>query len=249
MPANISSNRFVRGALVVCALSAPSLDAQACGPGSHWVDACPAGIDTFMSSATIGLDLNLDNLRDISVVLSGPTSVFRGNPVDAITGHPQLGNVGTIDGHLDVFETEIISLMLTGGGVTVRAGDGVGNLSNDSLLYSPGAVRETPSDPMWADSFFDVFFELDTQFGTLHNQQPLGLGSVIDRVPPIGFSYTHAISNPIGLFDQNGIERARLTDAVHTPVPEPETYAMLLTGLGLLGFAARPRKRREAAAE
>ena len=32
-----------------------------------------------------------------------------------------------------------------------------------------------------------------------------------------------------------------------TPVPEPETYAMLLAGLGVLGFAAR-RKRRAAAA-
>ena len=31
-------------------------------------------------------------------------------------------------------------------------------------------------------------------------------------------------------------------------VPEPETYAMLLAGLGLLGFAARRRKLKEAAA-
>ena len=31
-------------------------------------------------------------------------------------------------------------------------------------------------------------------------------------------------------------------------VPEPETYAMLLAGLGLLGFAARRRKQKEAAA-
>jgi hypothetical protein len=30
-------------------------------------------------------------------------------------------------------------------------------------------------------------------------------------------------------------------------VPEPETYAMLLAGLGLLGFAARRRKQKEAA--
>jgi hypothetical protein len=35
---------------------------------------------------------------------------------------------------------------------------------------------------------------------------------------------------------------------VATPVPEPETYAMLLAGLGLLGFAARRRKQKEAAA-
>lgn len=33
-----------------------------------------------------------------------------------------------------------------------------------------------------------------------------------------------------------------------SPIPEPETYAMLLAGLGLLGFAARRRKLKEAAA-
>jgi len=36
---------------------------------------------------------------------------------------------------------------------------------------------------------------------------------------------------------------APVTDAI----PEPETYAMLLAGLGLLGFAARRRKQKEAA--
>ena len=33
-----------------------------------------------------------------------------------------------------------------------------------------------------------------------------------------------------------------------SPVPEPETYALLLAGLGLLGFHARRRKQKEAAA-
>jgi hypothetical protein len=32
--------------------------------------------------------------------------------------------------------------------------------------------------------------------------------------------------------------------AVLTPVPEPETYAMMLAGLGLMGFIARRRKQR-----
>ena len=32
-----------------------------------------------------------------------------------------------------------------------------------------------------------------------------------------------------------------------TPIPEPETYAMLLAGLGLMGFAARRRRQREVA--
>ena len=35
-----------------------------------------------------------------------------------------------------------------------------------------------------------------------------------------------------------------LDDFVFTlPVPEPESYAMLLAGLGVVGFAARRRKR------
>ncbi len=33
---------------------------------------------------------------------------------------------------------------------------------------------------------------------------------------------------------------------VAAPIPEPETYAMMLAGLGLLGVAARRRKQREA---
>ncbi|MBI5789952.1 MAG: PEP-CTERM sorting domain-containing protein [Rhodocyclales bacterium] len=35
--------------------------------------------------------------------------------------------------------------------------------------------------------------------------------------------------------------------AVAAPVPEPETYALMLAGLGLMGFVARRRKQRSAA--
>ena len=33
-----------------------------------------------------------------------------------------------------------------------------------------------------------------------------------------------------------------VTDFMAAPVPEPETYAMLLAGLGLLGFARRRKQ-------
>lgn len=35
---------------------------------------------------------------------------------------------------------------------------------------------------------------------------------------------------------------------ISTPIPEPESYAMLIAGLGLLGFVARRRKQQEAGA-
>jgi hypothetical protein len=44
------------------------------------------------------------------------------------------------------------------------------------------------------------------------------------------------------------IDAVTLNGQSTAPVPEPETYAMMLVGLGLLGFAARRRKQKEAVA-
>ena len=48
--------------------------------------------------------------------------------------------------------------------------------------------------------------------------------------------------------DNMGMLLDNVSVSVTSPVPEPETYAMLLAGLGLLGFAARRRKLKAAAA-
>jgi len=50
--------------------------------------------------------------------------------------------------------------------------------------------------------------------------------------------------------DANGVKVGDLVSegiTLTSPIPEPETYAMLLAGLGLLGFAARRRKATTAA--
>lgn len=46
----------------------------------------------------------------------------------------------------------------------------------------------------------------------------------------------------IGTFPNQPEDGIFLTSAILNPVPEPETYAMLLAGLGILGFVARRRK-------
>ncbi|WP_374049964.1 FxDxF family PEP-CTERM protein [Nitrosomonas sp. sh817] len=43
-------------------------------------------------------------------------------------------------------------------------------------------------------------------------------------------------------FYNNSQSNVRYAGFEVTPVPEPETYAMLLAGLGLVGFMARRRK-------
>ena len=54
-------------------------------------------------------------------------------------------------------------------------------------------------------------------------------------------------TNQNGMGSSAGFEEWSTRHAV-TSIPEPETYAMLLAGLGLLGFQARRRKLKEAAA-
>lgn len=51
-------------------------------------------------------------------------------------------------------------------------------------------------------------------------------------------------ANVWSVTSNNGPSGAGAQDVgVFTPVPEPETYAMMLAGLGLLGFAARRRQK------
>ncbi len=59
-----------------------------------------------------------------------------------------------------------------------------------------------------------------------------------------GFSF----SNAAGIDSSNGLLRYSETDKMWvypSPVPEPETYAMLIAGLGLMGFAARRRNKQQ----
>jgi hypothetical protein len=58
-----------------------------------------------------------------------------------------------------------------------------------------------------------------------------------------GNSISTGCTGGVGL-GSNGFDQAGVT----SPVPEPETYAMLLAGLGMMGFVARRRQRNLAAA-
>lgn len=50
-----------------------------------------------------------------------------------------------------------------------------------------------------------------------------------------------------GFSNEDGSGTYGILSQLTTPVPEPETYAMLLAGLGLMGFVARRRQRSLAA--
>jgi hypothetical protein len=126
-----------------------------------------------------------------------------------------------VDGHLEVIDTEILSMSLSGGGVTMIAGGGLGQ--SGMLRRSPGAIAEQPDDPTLADSFFDVFFEVDLGGGVYgYNQDALRLATKIDCVPPDAV-YIHPIdcvklySSPV---PHQGDVVAYLVRADHSTYPE-----------------------------
>jgi hypothetical protein len=61
------------------------------------------------------------------------------------------------------------------------------------------------------------------------------------NVARLSFAPTGSFSGPYGYWPS--IDNLRI-DEVAAPVPEPETYAMLLAGLGLMGGIARRRKQK-----
>jgi hypothetical protein len=117
-----------------------------------------------------------------------------------------------------------------------------GTLSNYD--YGNATLRVTD-----ADALQNAFWYLENELGS-----PTVLGSLSAQTQAWITEATTAIANNqwsgignvrvLNLYkDANFTERSQDQLYMTTPVPEPETYAMMLAGLGLLGFVARRRRK------
>jgi hypothetical protein len=162
------------------------------------------GFDEFDSAATIRIELDpMYGGYDFEVTAAGPTRVQRSDPYD-----PGDGRV--------MIETEIIQMELTGpspiGPVSVR---------ESPTIASQGEVQQiTPGIDFPAESFFDVFVEIDTPhpptgLGTLHNQEAIRLEAKIDDLPPLGETYIPPPFDPVVLYNANGDPVGEILHAAH----------------------------------
>ncbi|MFN8543791.1 MAG: hypothetical protein U0807_06255 [Candidatus Binatia bacterium] len=155
-----------------------------CAPPTVVKDAFPpAGVDRFDSNLTL-------DAYPLATTLFGTCTVdFSGRgPVAVQRSAPATG----------AFDTEILAMQLTGtatvaagGTCTIPPGDYPVTMFEDPAKTSTGRVTSTGATDFPADSFFDVFFELDTPVGVLAGGPPNGpvgdavrVQNTIQSLPP-----------------------------------------------------------------
>jgi len=174
-----------RGSCVLLMLAAVGYSAQvasatticgSCPTGLDWVATCraqvpAAGQEDLLDTTRVEvlIDTNMDGISDTTVLMSGPMRVLR-----------KQGPAGTM-------VTEILSMKLSGEGMTLRAGSQIAGLQQP-ILATTGEIGVSGGPPdYFAQSFFDVFFELDRGEGPnryLYNHAPLKVQASITCAPP-----------------------------------------------------------------
>ncbi len=211
----------------------PLLNAQgqesgyALGSATHVPDPPPTAleIDDFPESlGTFTLKMPDGNTQEVR--LSGPSTVhvfFDGEVEGDAEDDDENGR--------DEVETELVSLDLSDvtplGPISVSLNPertSTGEIE-EQTNNTPGLLDIPPfSNTGQADSFFDVFFEIELPDGTvLVNQEPKRLETVITHKPP-ATGEAYQAPDEIPLFLPDGTQTGyALGDAVHVPDPPPTT--------------------------
>lgn len=199
----------------------PCQDVQVPGGGVAGLPPCPIqpnadfpqpGCDTFQSGGRVIVEINATG-QEFPVTLNGPTQIGRLNKPLKVNGFHRV-------------ETEMLAMELVGasplGNITVRQSG-----SRRSLGAITEQVNNSPNEMTFpADSFFDIFFEVDIPGMTLHNEVPLHVACKIDRIPPILCFYQPPIGTPIELLNAQGVKIAKIKHALHLPLPPNETLVV-----------------------
>ena len=173
------------------------------GSGLAAQDYPPAGTDTFPSGA--GMLVQIGDNQPVFLTLNGPSTVMRSDPHDS-DGNGRM----TID-------TELVAMDLTG-----PSPFGSLHLRESPSRPSLGQIRQqTAGQDFPADSFFDVFVEMETPLGLLHNEQPVRMTAAIGSLPPILDVYQQQ-PGTVPILTENGQVVGQIIHTIHVPLPPKE---------------------------
>lgn len=136
--------------------------------------------------------------------------------------------------------------------VVVQAGDYSGDGSNVWQTYYSSSVHDTFIFPlsMPLGESFTFYTQLQIWGGTVNGHGADYTDGFADFSNTVEVSITRLQDGSGADIPLNTLQVISGSGRVFTataPIPEPETWALLLAGFGALGFAARRRKQKEAA--
>ncbi len=214
--------------------------------------------------ATVGLQVLSDNGTTVQISLNGAEPAINPLAVSASAydnsnadfGWTQLGGTvrqgyqitsitvgGVLSGSLDIGQPDIVcgtnctsyaGAATNSGGAEwklTRNGNETSTTGQLANVTSPQAFSSTLTGGVDGDFKLDIYtflrgFAEATQYSVYHN-----INNEVDWTEELFWT------------SESSIALSDLTLTVQiSPVPEPGTYAMLLTGLGLVGFTARRRR-------
>jgi hypothetical protein len=132
------------------------------------------------------------------------------------------------------------------------AGGSLGAIDDSTVVIGNPAV----ATPFFFDTYTFTLADASTVFGGAFSFGITNFSAVLqdDSFATVGtdanlgdgFSFEGLAAGSYALsflgFSNAGGAYGGVVSAVSTPVPEPETYAMLLAGLGMIGFMVRRRR-------
>lgn len=187
------------------------------------------GCDSFDSGGQVNIELASGG-EPFTVTIGGPTTIVRKTVPQDVTNFP-VGSAqpaGTGNG-LDEVETEMIQLDLDG----LTSMFGTVHIHESPTRDSDGLFEEQANDTPGemdfpADSFFDIFIEIDIPgVGTVYNQDPLRMQCTITDIPPLLCLYQPPIEDPIPLYFSDDDELfAYIVHAAHVPIPSGEVLVI-----------------------
>ncbi len=149
----------------------------------------PADEDHFDSTTTLAFLLGCVAPQS-TIIAAGPTTIKRADPVTPPSGQQQI-------------ETELIEMTLQG---TLYGGTLVGpvEIREDPNRVSPGRITELKAGTDFpAESFFDVFIEVDIMGVTLINKNPVPMRRIINEIPPLLIDYLPPPDLMVHLYDKS----------------------------------------------